>query len=217
MRLFSGSRRWRYQQMSSPLASQTDIADIDKLPILRNNGKEKYDRTDDNDSLFNNDCQSLLSNDDSQLSVEVFPSSTSPRIMPGCIPQLDWTNQECVEWLTTIFLKACVLIHTAAECRDAAKRFEGDGRRIWKMKSFEWTNTFGDSWFGLKAERCLRTFVRTRRDELDFLKDWKRVPAMRMVKDMAGWGMSEEDLMTKSTMIEVYTKRRDVTGLWIER
>jgi hypothetical protein len=203
--------------MSSSLASQTGIDDNDRVPILHNNYEAKNDSMNDGSSLYNDECQSILSNDEGQLSVEVFPSSTLPRFTPGCIPQLDWRNQECVEWLATIFLKACAVIHTAAECRDAAKRFEGDGRRIWRIKSFEWTETFEELWFGLEAERCLRVFVRTRREGLDFLKDWKRVPAMQTVKGMAGWGMSEEDLMTKSTMIEFYTKRRDFTGLWFER
>jgi len=67
---------------------------------------------------------------------EISQLRPKPIISANSVPQLDWTNEECVTWLNHLIIAkfavawACPL--------EAAQNFKGDGVQLWKTTIWEW-------------------------------------------------------------------------------
>jgi len=90
------------------------------------------------------------------------------------VPQLDWTNEECIDWLTQLITERFALMNYPPP--EYTRRFTGDGTVLWTTTKWEWMQNI-HVLYGRRIFKHLETLIQTERKDLNDFKGL-RIPAL---------------------------------------
>lgn len=96
-------------------------------------------------------------------------------ILPTSIPQLDWTNEECVDWLTQL-IKADFKVMEYSPL-EYTRKFTGDGMTLWTTTEREWMQNI-DILHGRRIFTRLEYLIHTKQKNVDDLQGLN-IPALK--------------------------------------